>query len=73
MIAPAFWAVGPYPLELSSRKVEIRRVVAGNVLIWEQDGLTYRLESSLPMEEAQKDRRIPPAITHPCHFNSPLT
>ena len=67
---PAFWAVGPYPLELSSRKVEVRHLVAGNVLIWEQDGLTYRLESSLPMEEAIKiaeslQRVSTPAISTP--------
>ena len=26
--------------------------LAGNVLIWEQDGVTLRLESALPREEA---------------------
>jgi hypothetical protein len=29
-----------------------RRLVSGHVLIWEEDGLTYRLETDLSMEEA---------------------
>ena len=26
--------------------------VEGNVLIWEEDGVTFRLETSLPLDEA---------------------
>lgn len=29
-----------------------RGLIEGNVLVWEQDGITYRLESALPLEEA---------------------
>ncbi len=48
----AYWAVGPYPLRLTNGAMDFRRLVQGNVLIWEQDGITYRLECNLSMEEA---------------------
>lgn len=50
----ALWAEGPYPLQMTNGDMDIRRLVDGRVLIWEQDGLTYRLESDLTMEEAVK-------------------
>ncbi len=50
----ALWTEGPYPLHLSNGDTDIRRLVAGHVLIWEQNGLTYRLESDLKMDEAVK-------------------
>jgi hypothetical protein len=50
----AVWAEGPYPLRLTNDSLDIRRLVDGHVLIWEQDGLTYRLESDLTMDEAIK-------------------
>jgi hypothetical protein len=50
----AVWAVGPYPIELKNGELDIRRLVDGNVLIWSAVGITYRLESDLPMEEAIK-------------------
>ena len=54
----ALWAEGPYPLRLTNDSLDIRRLVDGHVLIWEQDGLTYRLESDLTMEEAIKVAQI---------------
>ncbi len=51
----AVWASGPYVLRLGPTHAEelaTRRLVAGNTLIWEHDGLTYRLESDLPLEAA---------------------
>jgi hypothetical protein len=48
----AIWTGGPYILRLGSGELATRRLVVGNTLIWEQDGLTYRLESGLPLEEA---------------------
>jgi hypothetical protein len=51
---PAVWAVGPYLLQLKNQNLEIGRLIDGNVLIWEQDGVTYRLETALPLEEAIK-------------------
>ncbi len=48
----AVWAEGPYALLLTNRDLDIRRLIAGRVLIWEQGGITYRLESSLSLSEA---------------------
>ena len=50
----AVWAVGPYPLEMKNGNVDIRRMVDGNVLIWSEGEITYRLESDLPLDEAIK-------------------
>jgi len=50
----AFWAEGPYPLFLDNGNVEIVRLIEGRVLIWEDDGITYRLETDLSLEEAIK-------------------
>jgi hypothetical protein len=50
----ALWAEGPYPMVMTRGRMDIRRLVAGHVLIWEHDGVTYRLESDLPMGEAVK-------------------
>jgi hypothetical protein len=48
----AVWAVGPYPLRLQNGDLQIQRMVDGHVLIWEKDGVTYRLETNTSMEEA---------------------
>jgi len=55
----AYWTQGPYILEFrrpysQQTTHDLRRLVEGNVLIWEQDDITYRLESSLSLEEAVK-------------------
>lgn len=47
----AVWAQGPYLVELTSGSYVFRRTVDGNTLIWEEDGITYRLESDLTLEE----------------------
>lgn len=49
---PALWTQGPHLLSLQSGSDAQRSLVTGNVLVWEQDGLTYRLETDRPMEEA---------------------
>lgn len=52
---PAVWATGPYYLlygDGSAYMSNQRRLVSGHVLIWEEGGLTYRLETDLSMEEA---------------------
>ncbi|RIK36868.1 MAG: hypothetical protein DCC57_22120 [Chloroflexi bacterium] len=46
------WASGPYLVVLGSGAVEIRRLTAGEVLIWEEAGVTYRLETQTGLEEA---------------------
>lgn len=50
----AIWAAGPYPLLLRNGDIEFMRLVDGHVLIWEQYGITYRLETNLSLEEAVK-------------------
>jgi len=50
----AIWAVGPYPLRLYNGDLQFRRLIDGHVLIWEEDNITYRLETDLPIEEAIK-------------------
>jgi Domain of unknown function (DUF4367) len=49
--APGYWVEGPHTLIYPfSREPTVRRV--DNVLIWEHDGVTYRLESQTSKEEA---------------------
>jgi hypothetical protein len=51
----AAWTNGPYLLtygEGSATEWQLRYLVSGRVLIWEENGLTYRLESNMSMEEA---------------------
>jgi hypothetical protein len=50
----AVWAVGPYPLWLTNGDLEFTRLIDGQVLIWTEGGITYRLETALPLEEAIK-------------------
>ncbi len=50
----AVWTEGPYPLILSNGNLELARLVDGHVLIWTDGDITYRLETSLPLEEAIK-------------------
>ena len=52
---PAIWTEGPHFLQLGDITYQtVTLVVRGNILIWEQDGLTYRLETDLPLAEAVK-------------------
>lgn len=51
---PAVWTSGPYMLQLRSGNYELVRMVTGNVLVWQEGEITYRLETSLPLEEAIK-------------------
>jgi hypothetical protein len=51
----AAWTQGPYVLAYgqgSPPEWQMRQLVSGRVLVWVEDGLTYRLESELPLEEA---------------------
>jgi hypothetical protein len=51
----AIWTEGPHFLHLGGNMYQtVTLVVKGNILIWEQDGLTYRLETDLPLDEAVK-------------------
>jgi hypothetical protein len=51
---PAIWAVGPYPLRLSNGDLNHTRMIDGNVLIWADGDVTYRLETNQTLEEAIK-------------------
>ncbi|HBY92721.1 MAG TPA: hypothetical protein DEP84_01965, partial [Chloroflexi bacterium] len=52
----ALWVRGPHILQFRDRQgrtvYEPRRLVEGNVLVWVQDQITYRLESHLSLKEA---------------------
>ena len=48
----AVWVEGPYLVRLTSGSIEFRRTVEGNTLIWEEQGITYRLETNLTLGEA---------------------
>ena len=50
----AIWAIGPYPLRMRSGDLVIVRMLNGHVLIWEETGVTYRLETDVTLEEAVK-------------------
>ena len=52
---PAFWLAGAphvFMFEEGGPLVEDSTRLTGNVLIWEVDGITYRLESNLSVEES---------------------
>ena len=50
----ALWMVGPHMLSFYEHRSEgpQNRLVTGHVLIWEDAGTTYRLETELPLDEA---------------------
>ena len=50
--APAVWARGPHFVSFQDSGFGELELVAGDVLIWTEDGVTYRLESDLPLVEA---------------------
>ncbi len=58
----AIWAVGPYPLRFTDGDLDFTRIVDGNVLIWADDTITYRLETDLSLEETT---RIAESLTSP--------
>jgi hypothetical protein len=48
------WMVGSHLLLLRDGEYELRSLVQGNVLVWQVGETTYRLESSLPFDEASR-------------------
>ena len=50
----AAWAEGPYMLNLTNGNTDMRRLIVGHVLIWDENGVTYRLESNLDLSQAIK-------------------
>jgi hypothetical protein len=54
---PAIWTGGPYLLQFrrgSGAEPDLRRLVAGHTLVWQEGEITYRLETDLPLAEAVK-------------------
>jgi hypothetical protein len=50
---PAVWTEGAHFLHLGgSMYQEVPLVAQGNILVWEQEGITYRLETDRPLSEA---------------------
>lgn len=50
---PAYWLPGPHTLQLLDGWETEGPLIASNVLIWAQDGITYRLEGDLTLDEAR--------------------
>jgi len=50
----AIWATGPYPLRLYNGDLDFTRLIDGQVLIWAEGNMTYRLETNQSLEEAIK-------------------
>ena len=50
--APAVWLTGPHGLQLLGDRPPGALLITSNVLIWVQDGFTYRLEGDLTLEKA---------------------
>lgn len=48
----AVWTVGEYPLIMQNNDIQFVRLITGNVLIWEENKITYRLETDLDLDEA---------------------
>jgi hypothetical protein len=51
---PAVWTEGPYLLQEKSGEPGLLRLLKGHVLIWKDGDITYRLETSLTVDEAVK-------------------
>ena len=60
---PAFWTTGEHELVLIAGDELIRLLVTGNVLIWQDAGFTFRLETTLGRHEAVRiAESVTPAI-----------
>ena len=70
----AAWVRGPHWLQFYDIwgfvREEARRLVDGDVLIWEEDDVTYRLETTLPLEEAV---RIAESLETPQGIETPIS
>lgn len=48
----AIWTIGDYPLVMRNADIQFTRLINGNVLIWEENKITYRLETGLDLAQA---------------------
>ena len=51
---PAVWTEGPYMVQVRNGNYELHSLVEGNMLIWTEADITYRLGTDLPLDEAIK-------------------
>lgn len=51
---PAIWTEGPHNLRYLSSSGPVDLIVAGNVLIWQEGEITFRLAGNLTLDEAVK-------------------
>lgn len=51
---PALWLTGEHDFGLYADGEFFARTIGGGVLIWAQAGITYRLESDLPLDETRR-------------------
>jgi hypothetical protein len=74
---PAAWIRGPHLLQMFERghpNIEAQQLVQGDVLAWEEGGITYRLESALTLGEARRvAESLAPATPPPTATPVPLT
>lgn len=59
----AIWTVGEYPLIMRHADIQFVRLIDGNVLIWEENKITHRLETDLALDEAiriAESLQVPP-------------
>jgi hypothetical protein len=61
----AIWTTGPYVLRLLNGDMEMRRLIDGHVLIWENGNITYRLETALDLKEAVKIAESLKPVSYP--------
>lgn len=50
---PAYWVNNGHPVQFIEAGTLLASFVTGSVLVWEQNGVTYRLETSTGLEEAR--------------------
>lgn len=48
----ALWTTGPYMVQVQDGTYEQRRLVTGHALIWTEGSITYRLETTVSLDEA---------------------
>jgi hypothetical protein len=66
---PGFWIEGEphvFLFENTSGVIEFESIrLAGNVLLWEENGVTIRIESALPMEDVRRIAESLTPLTYP--------
>jgi hypothetical protein len=61
----AIWTTGPYIMKFNNGDTQYVRLIDGNVLIWTEGAITYRLETDVSLDEAIKIAESLKSITAP--------